>query len=359
MLILLLFFMDVTSFLSSFSQNSLVRLLDVPIADAYFVFLVLPLVFLVLALYFYFVKKDVKTVKVLLLSLLLAGVLSIALKSIYHEARPCAGLLECNSDFGFPSSHASVTFAIAFALIGTEMFLPALIFALYASIMRVLTGLHSFPQIVAGAVLGVISAILIRDLLIKNLEKVKQARNESIRQVVHFLSAVFGIALFYVFDFEVAVLILSVVLIAGIVLFSFVQSNRLSFLVKRISHLERSGDLIGRGALSLCLGVMFTLLFSRPLQDAFAVVAILAVADAASTIIGVRFGTRKFSFNSKKSIQGTAAFIVAGFIAGSLFVPMEKAFVLAAVLAVVEILPLRVDDNLSIPIVGSLLTLIL
>ncbi len=82
---------------------------------------------------------------------------------------------------------------------------------------------------------------------------------------------------------------------------------------------------------------------------------VLIVSDMAAALIGKRFGRHRFS---DKSIEGSAAFIVAGMLALLVLPKIEyraSEYIVggAAVIvgAVAEALPWDVDDNLSIPLV--------
>lgn len=86
-------------------------------------------------------------------------------------------------------------------------------------------------------------------------------------------------------------------------------------------------------------------------------VAFLACGDVAATTVGERWGTIKIS--GVKSLQGTVAFLAAALVSGlavnAFFYPISPAVFLAGALVagVVEILPVRINDNLSIPVISG------
>jgi len=109
----------------------------------------------------------------------------------------------------------------------------------------------------------------------------------------------------------------------------------------------------------LGLGLAF-LLF--PLEAASAAGAVLAISDSVSTMVGKKFGRRKIA--GKKTLEGTLAFFISGFLVCLVFVnpPASLAATLAATLA--ELLPEAssvsrskfsglVDDNFLIPIISG------
>jgi len=98
------------------------------------------------------------------------------IKIFSHRARPYVSLeainklvLE-NGDFkSFPSGHATIFFAIAMAIyffnkkLGIIFFISAIII----SIARIFVGIHWPSDIIGGAVIGIISAVVISKLFFK------------------------------------------------------------------------------------------------------------------------------------------------------------------------------------------------
>jgi uncharacterized protein (TIGR00297 family) len=95
---------------------------------------------------------------------------------------------------------------------------------------------------------------------------------------------------------------------------------------------------------------------------------ILACGDGFATIVGLRFGRHRLPWNPDKSFEGSAAFFVAGGSAGIVLAwwtspaisPVPAAwFIVAAPLlaaftaALVETVPIRLDDNFSVPAVAG------
>lgn len=86
-------------------------------------------------------------------------------------------------------------------------------------------------------------------------------------------------------------------------------------------------------------------------------VSFLAIGDVSATTIGERWGTIKIS--GVKSLQGTLAFITAATIAGlvinSYIFPVGAGIVVAGAVtaAAVELIPVKVNDNLTIPLISG------
>lgn len=110
------------------------------------------------------------------------------------------------------------------------------------------------------------------------------------------------------------------------------------------------------------LGIGLSLLLYRT-DIATAAICFLAFGDVAATAVGERYGRTKIA--GEKSLEGTAAFILAAVVVGSLLplagIHPGMGIVLAGALAAagVELLPLPVNDNLAIPLVsGGMMELI-
>ena len=115
------------------------------------------------------------------------------------------------------------------------------------------------------------------------------------------------------------------------------------------------------GTAPYVLGIWSTLYFYRS-DIAAAAICFLAVGDVAATTVGERWGRTKIG---EKSLEGTLAFLVtavaAGFLLSAAGSPLMPWLILAGAItaAGVELLPLPVNDNLSIPLIsGGIMELI-
>jgi uncharacterized protein (TIGR00297 family) len=96
---------------------------------------------------------------------------------------------------------------------------------------------------------------------------------------------------------------------------------------------------------------------------------ILAAGDGAATLVGGRWGRRRWTWNRSKSIAGSIALLVAGGCAGAvlawwcrpaatpvppLWFSIAAPFAAALAAAVVETSPLRLDDNISVPVTSAI-----
>ena len=87
-------------------------------------------------------------------------------------------------------------------------------------------------------------------------------------------------------------------------------------------------------------------------------ISVLCIYDSFATLIGSYFGKHKIFFNPRKSLEGTFfAFLITFFVIFAFF-DLKIAFLSSFFAMLTEILPIRVDDNLTIPfVVGIVLVL--
>lgn len=112
----------------------------------------------------------------------------------------------------------------------------------------------------------------------------------------------------------------------------------------------------GKGAVYYVIGMILPLLFFEE-SIAFTCILITCLGDAGSTLVGKNFGTHRIPYNTRKTIEGSLACLVLSISAAATQVPPELAVIAGTTGTLVESLPLRVDDNLTIPlIVGITLT---
>jgi dolichol kinase len=111
----------------------------------------------------------------------------------------------------------------------------------------------------------------------------------------------------------------------------------------------------GEGPLynALCILFALGLLRSNPLA-AVVVILMFGLGDGFATYTGTTYGKHKLPWNRNKTMKGTLGFM-AGAIVCLLIMPVS-ATVLGTILgAIVESLPLKLNDNITLPVVLSLI----
>jgi dolichol kinase len=81
---------------------------------------------------------------------------------------------------------------------------------------------------------------------------------------------------------------------------------------------------------------------------------ILAIGDSLATIAGVGYGRHRLPWNRRKTVEGSAAFLV-GAMCSLVVLPSMATVLIAASSAIIESLPLKADDNITVPVAASLL----
>lgn len=131
-----------------------------------------------------------------------------------------------------------------------------------------------------------------------------------------------------------------------------VGRKKLYFYYRLVYSLEREKNHSKPGiqAFWANLGVFLSfLLFGK--ESATVAVVVLAVGDAFASIVGMKYGKRKMG---NRSAEGTLAFFLSTFLVLSLFIDLWKALIVSLSSALVEALPIRLDDNFTVPLTGGL-----
>jgi uncharacterized protein (TIGR00297 family) len=180
--------------------------------------------------------------------------------------------------------------------------------------------------------------------------------SEDARQLVHVAVGTLALLLRYLTAFE------ATVLAAVAVAFNIYVMRRIA------GHLYRPGESRRRVLSGIALYPISILLLLLVLPDRRDIVAaawgILAFGDGLATLVGLHVGGPRIPWNQEKSAAGTGAFVLFGAAAGcflcwwcaptvippaypwfSLWMPIVATVAAAAV----ETIPIRLDDNVSVP----------
>ena len=192
------------------------------------------------------------------------------------------------------------------------------------------------------------------DLSRRSREAAKAEHSETARQIVHMSMGAFGFLLRWIAWWQ------AVALAAGALAFNVLVLPRIG------RRLYRAGDRdrVAHGIVFYPLSVLLLILvFPRRPDIAAAAWGILAAGDGVATLVGRALGGRRWPWNREKTVAGSIAFATAGACAGvalawwcrpAVSSPPSIVFVVAApiaaaaVAALVETIPIRLDDNLSV-----------
>lgn len=189
-------------------------------------------------------------------------------------------------------------------------------------------------------------------LLSSRLEK------QEYRSLFHMISG-FILLYFVASNVNIAVLILGV----AIVLFmigEYVRSSDDKGIVAEIVRRLLNPALRGMeiegyiATFFFLLGSLIVVIF-LPVNFALGAIAILGIGDPAAVFVGRRFGRNKWPHNPDKSVQGSGAMFAVSTIAMLMlgFDPI-RSIVVAFSATSFESLPLKISDNLIIPIVSGM-----
>ncbi len=174
-------------------------------------------------------------------------------------------------------------------------------------------------------------------------------QRETQRQFVHILLGIFLIALLFFLGKNKMLYFLSGTLFFGFLLINLVvRGYKVPIASWFVETFERKdAPLPGYGSAWYVVGLLLSCILITDINFLAATIVILAFGDAASTIFG-RKGTHFLPYNTKKTFEGSSALFLLSLI-GYLFIGW-KIFPLALAAAVVESLPIKIDDNLTIPL---------
>jgi dolichol kinase len=180
---------------------------------------------------------------------------------------------------------------------------------------------------------------------------------ETKRQLVHMSGTLFPFYILYV-GLGVSVSTFLFLLVAGLIIsYGYKKGVRFPVISEIVDSTEREGvidEFPGKGALTFFLGsFLVLLLFGSNLNVACAAIIILALGDSVATLVGRKYGKHKLFYNPEKSYAGSIAGFVTAFLGAVLFVKPEVALFGAFFGMSVESLVLKIDDNISIPLIAG------
>ncbi len=180
--------------------------------------------------------------------------------------------------------------------------------------------------------------------------------NEEKRQAVHILLFLLAFFLKYLNRFQAVGLLL---LLLFITLFLIPKLKVKSYFYRQVERKYSQGAV-------LYFLVLLVLVLIFPLYIVAASWAILALGDGTATLIGKNFKVKELPWNRQKSYIGSLSFIISGalgvFILLKWMLPeisSNTAFFIglktALVAALVESLPLRINDNITVTVTSAVI----
>lgn len=173
---------------------------------------------------------------------------------------------------------------------------------------------------------------------------------EILRQIIH-ASGIFILILGLFLKPQILILLCIIMVIFAEIIFKLDKYRHIPIFSAILSRCKRRDD--ERGFLYFFIGIILTLLlFSFNMAIAYSAIIMLLLGDAASTIIGRKYGLHKLPFNKLKSYEGSLAFFIVGSAGSLLFLPVLPAFFGSAVGMLTEAYS-PIDDNITVPVVSA------
>lgn len=296
--------------------------------------------------------------KLIIVNLIVAIVLSSLLKGFIDISGPYLAdsnsYTPCLPAFAYSSSPVSIEFSFVFPLLGHILFPFTYLIGLIISWSMVSQGLYSWLDIggaisVAGLGYNIAEALVLRE------KRVTYKEDESARQAVHACVGISVCLMIWLLGIdETSYVVLTVTCIGLLMIHLILIGIKLRGVDKLLDKFERGGVMPGEGSMYYALGVLFVLgLLRSNSAAAISVIVILALGDAFATYIGTNYGRHKLPWNRDKTAEGSIGFAAASMLA-LLILPTAATIFVVVLAAIVESLPMRLDDNITLPVVSSI-----
>ena len=297
-------------------------------------------------------------IKLLLINIVTAAAISVLLKWLIDAANISKfGLANSSGPAvaNYPNFFVADAFSFVFPLLGHVLFPLSYIFALLVSLFQSPAGSNSWSDIgmgmaIAGLGYAIAEAIVFRE------KKAISREDERTRKAAHILSNLSACLSIWILGLQTTSYLVLLALFVGILVMHLtIMGIKVPGIEGWLNTVGRVGETPGEGPLYNALGILFALglLRSDPLA-AVAVILMFGLGDGFATYVGTTYGKHKLPWNKNKTMEGTLGFM-AGAMCAILIMPVP-AIVLGAVLgAIVESSPLKINDNITLPVVLSLL----
>jgi len=222
-------------------------------------------------------------------------------------------------------------------------------------ISRVALGVHTWYDIGGGIAIAGLSYNIANTILRRKRTIIYKAHEGGRQTIQATFGLIFSVSIMALGIREVfSLLLVGTCLGIFIVHLKIIELN-IPFIDMMLNKFERGGVVPGEGSLYYALGMLFVLgLLRDHTLAAVCVVIIVSVSDALSTYIGKSFGRYVLPWNSTKTIEGSLSFL--GSALCTLFIlPLPVTIVVVIVGTLVESLPIELNDNITLPVILSML----
>jgi dolichol kinase len=253
-----------------------------------------------------------------------------------------------------PSFCASVAFSFVYPLLGQVLFPLAYVFGLLVGWSQAAKGIHSWMDIGESLAIAGFGYAVAEALVLRQKNAVNRG-DERARKIAHILSNLSICLFIWLLGTQTIFYFVLVGTLVGILLMHLtIIEVRIPGIEQWLKTVGRKGEIPGEGAMYNALGILFALgLLRSDYLAAIATIMILALGDGFATYIGTIYGRRKLPWNNRKTIEGSIGFFV-GAMCALLILPLPLTVAVVLLASVIETLPIRLNDNITLPIVSSL-----
>ena len=182
----------------------------------------------------------------------------------------------------------------------------------------------------------------------------KYLQKEILRQLIH-ASGVFIVVLnYFIPSVELIVLCMGILMVV-LAIFRIDQHREIFFFSRLLKNCKREHE---RGFIYFFIGIILTLFFFgfNP-AVANAAILLLVFGDSVSTLVGRKWGRIKLPRQERKTLEGSTAFLLVGFLVTLTQLPPLPALLGAIAGSLTEAYS-PLDDNLTIPLVAGLVMIL-
>lgn len=332
-----------------------------------------PYLMMSLLLIYSLIKKKFAAALMLVTAIALSLETVYIIKKVLQIPRPPVketydvAMLTYSNGYSFPSLHSAFSLSIVPFLkeIFKSKILRGLLIIVLLSIAlsRIYLAVHYVGDVIVGGLLGYVIALVVISLnkkydLYHKFIYHFSTKLEFRRQSAHLFTGL-AIILLLKLQWLNAYSLLAILIIGGsISLLS--RYHRIPLIYPVLEFFERPEEIKrfpGKGSFFLVLGSFFSVLFFKE-QIALAAIAIMAIGDSITAVIGIYFGRWKNPFNTNKHLDSTLFAIFFATIGAYTFVDFHQAFLASTVAMIFEALTREkinrvIDDNLVIPLVAG------